>query len=54
MTTKSKTRKTPAAKDGINPKLAALAAKFDTAESELKRVLDDVSRARRSSLFRQS
>ena len=42
MTTKPKTRKAPAAKDGINPKLVALAAKFDAAESELKRVLDDV------------
>lgn len=37
MTTKPKTRKAPGAKDGINPKLAALAAKFDAAESELKR-----------------
>ena len=42
MTTKPKTRKTPAAKDGINPKLVARAAKFDAAETELKRVLTDV------------
>jgi hypothetical protein len=42
MTNKPKTHKAPAAKDGINPKLIARAAKFDAAESELKRVLDDV------------
>ena len=40
MTTKPKTRKAPA--PGINPKLIALAAKVDTAETEFKRVLLDV------------
>jgi hypothetical protein len=42
MTTKPKTRKAPAAATRINPKLIALAAKADAAETELKRVLDDV------------
>ena len=42
MTTKPKTRKAPAAASRINPKLIALAAKADAAETELKRVLDDV------------
>jgi hypothetical protein len=42
MTNKPKTHKAPAAKDGINPKLIARAAKVDAAETELKRVLTDV------------
>jgi hypothetical protein len=42
MTTKPKTRKTPVAAACINPKLIALAAKAGAAETELKRVLDDV------------
>jgi hypothetical protein len=37
-----KTAKAPAAKDGIDQKLAALAAKAGAAETELKRVLTDV------------
>jgi hypothetical protein len=40
MTIKPKTRKAPAT--CINPKLIALAAKADPAETELKRVLTDV------------
>jgi hypothetical protein len=42
MTTKPKTRKASAAETCINPKLIALAAKVDAAETELKRVLTDV------------
>jgi hypothetical protein len=42
MTTKPKTRKTPVAATCINPKLIALAAKAEAAETELKRVLTDV------------
>jgi hypothetical protein len=42
MTTKPKTRKAPASETCINPKLIALAAKADAAETELNRVLTDV------------
>jgi hypothetical protein len=42
MTTKPKTCKAPAAETCINPKLIALAAKADAAETEFKRVLTDV------------
>ena len=42
MTTKPKTRKAAARAPGVNPKLIALAAKADAAETELKRVLTDV------------
>jgi hypothetical protein len=38
----TKTRKMPAAATCINPKLIALAAKADAAETELNRVLTDV------------
>jgi hypothetical protein len=42
MTTKPKTRKASAGGAGVNPTLIVLAAKADAAETELKRVLDDV------------
>jgi hypothetical protein len=38
MTTKPKTRKAPAAETGINPKLAALAAKLDEVHTHARRV----------------
>jgi hypothetical protein len=52
MITKPKTRKTPAVTPGgINPKLIALAAKFDKAETEFGRVLTDVVAPAEQRLF---